>query len=164
MKTLYATAVALMLMLIAVPNADELATSPTAPTYTHFVYMFGHATFLHWFINAWSLLLLHNTFRWYRLLVSYLLAVLVSFVPCAEVVPQSLIGLSAITMFFFGLITPYLWQRNKSAVWMMIGILLAGFFIPHIAALLHITIFMLGLAYYYIERFIRNLFDFIREE
>ncbi len=164
MKTLYATTVTVLLLAIFIPNAQELATSPAAPLYTHFVYMFGHASFLHWFINAWSLILLHNTFRWYRLLTAYIVAVLVSFVPYVATQSQPLIGLSAITTFFFGLITPHLWQRNKTAVWMMIIILLAGIFMPHIAALLHIIMFLLGLVYYHVERFIRNLYNFIHEE
>ncbi len=163
MRTLYSTVAAVLLMAMFIPNAQELATSPVTPVYTHFVYMIGHATFLHWFINAWTFVLLHNTFRWYRLLVAYLLAVAVSFLPYVATVSQPLIGLSAITTFFFGFITPHLWRRNRSSVYIMAGILLVGIFLPHIAALLHIILYLLGIVYYRIEHFIRNLYNFISE-
>ena len=74
------TLIVCIFMAALIPNTDELAVSDNSPLYTHFVYILGHDGFLHYAINAWSLLVIHNLFRWYRVLTAYLFAVLVSFV------------------------------------------------------------------------------------
>ncbi len=134
-----------------------LATSPSAPLYTHFIYVFGHANLLHWLINAWACLVLHNVFRWYRLLVAYACAVGATFLPYVCTDAHPVLGLSSVTTFFFGVITPYLWRTNRMAVKMMLALLAIGIFLPHIAALLHIIAFATGYLYAHLEKAIRHI-------
>ena len=50
------------------------------------LYIFAHASIIHWLCNSWSLLVFHNLFRPSRLIVAYVLSVLVSFLPLSHVV------------------------------------------------------------------------------
>jgi len=163
MSRLYLVLAFCLLMATLIPLASVMAVSPSTPTYTHFVYMFGHANILHWLINAWSFLVLHNVLRWYRLLTAYLLSVTLSFLishfSCSSSAAPT-IGASVLTCFFFGFIAPWLWQRQKVAVLMMLLLILAGFFLSGFAAGYHLIMFISGLIASYIEHFIRSFITF----
>jgi len=165
MKRLYLTASACLLMACLIPVSPSLAVVPAASTAgSHFLYMFAHVSFLHWLINAWSLLVIHNLLRWHRLLTAYTLAVLLSYVPAAVPAdsPAGVLGLSVITTFFFGFLTPYYWRRNRSIPLMMIALILIGCFIPGVAAAFHVIPFTVGMAYWHIEGRVRSFLHFIR--
>lgn len=158
MKRLYLTLALCALMLALLPVAPALAVTPSAPFLAHLAYMFAHASVLHWIVNAWTLLVLHNTFRWYRCLAAYLLAVGASFVPCVMSRPS--LGASVFSCFFLGLITPHLWHSGKrSSVLMMAALLLLGFFLPGIAAGLHVALYLCGILFIRLERLARSLIE-----
>lgn len=162
MKRLYITLAACILMAFLIPFAPVLALRPVCggiSVTSHFLYMFAHASLLHWLVNTWSFLVLHNVLRWYRLLVAYLLAVAISFVPATVPAgsPAGVIGASVITTFFFGFIAPYYWHRNKSIPLMMAALIVIGCFLPNIAAAFHAVPFIVGIAYWYIERTLRSI-------
>lgn len=165
MKRLYVTAAACAIMAALIPFAPDMAVvldgslESIAP---HFLFPFGHANLLHWLINSWSLLVLHNVLRWYRFLLAYVLAVVLSFVvPYIISDSQPVIGLSVITTFFFGYITPYYWAHNKSVPLMMMALLVIGCFLPGITAVFHIVPYVVGVVYCHIERTIRSVYAFI---
>ena len=123
--------------------------------------MFGHAGLLHWAVNSWALLVLHNLFRQARLFVAYVLAVIASFVPsCSPYAATALqspsqhpvLGASVITCFFFGLLMPSLWRKDRLSACMTAALILIAFFIPGIAAFHHLLMFLSGIAWSYIER------------
>ena len=160
MTKLYITLIAAALLLPGIPLAPLVAVSEASPLYTHFVYMFGHANLLHWVINAWALLMLHNILHPSRLVVAYMLAVMITGIP--YVVPdvtsgsQGLVGLSVINCFFFGFILPHTIRTDKLSALMMTALMLVGFFIPGIAALPHVIMYVCGCAYFYIEGVIHS--------
>ena len=163
MKRLYLTLALCVLMLALMPVAPALAVSHLSPLTSHLFYMFAHANVLHWLINAWTLLVLHNTFRWYRCLAAYLLAVAASFVPCSVIISRPTMGASALSCFFLGLITPHLWHSGKrSSVLMMLALLLLGFFLPGIAAGLHVALYLCGLLFINLERVARSFIWFCK--
>ena len=151
MKRLFITVVTVLAMGFLIPLAPLLAVSDTSPVYTHFVYMFGHANFLHWLINGWALLVLHNLFRPYRLEATYIFAVLISFIPGISGDTDGLLGASVVTTFFFGFYTPHLWGADKLTALMTLAIILVGFLVPGIAAWPHLLMYLCGVGFFFIE-------------
>jgi len=166
----YLTLAAVIIMAALIPLAPHMAVPAAVPAMStavlspHLVYMFGHANLLHWAINAWALLVLHNLFRPSRLIAAYVLAVLISFLPhfsflishfsFSEALP--VLGASVITCFFFGFLTPYLWSKDRLSACMMASLIIIAFFIPGIAAIHHLLMYLFGLAWYHIERLTRS--------
>lgn len=160
---LYATALCCTAMLAAIPFAEIMAVTASAPIYTHFIYMFAHANIFHWLVNSWSLLVLHNAFRWYRCAAAYIIASAVSFVPFL-VAAKPTVGASVFTCFFLGYIAPHFWAtRQRSVVLITASVLALGLFLPGIAAALHITLYLAGIIFYYIERTIRSIHAYITQ-
>ncbi len=167
MKKLYLTALAVALMAPLIPLAPLLAVAPGSPGFTHWLYMLGHGNVLHWLVNGWTLLMLHNVFRWYRLLTAYLVAVAASFilplVPYTAVSPPSpVLGASVITAFFLGWVSPHYWQRDRLTACFIAAIIIAGFFIPGIAAAYHALPYALGILAVYAERAVRSFLNFAK--
>lgn len=152
------TIAACLLMAFAVPFADMLAVSHTTPPYTHFTYVFGHEGWLHYIINAWSLLVIHNLMRWYRVAAAYLFAVLLSFVALPA---QPMIGASTFTCFFFGFTAPWLWRKERLVLVMMVGLLLLTCFLPGFAGIPHVAAFSFGTIFSLSEGFIRRLHRYL---
>ena len=177
MTRFYATLAAIIIMAALIPLAPEMAVSHSVPTdMSHFVYMGGHANVLHWFINSWALLVLHNIFRLQRLIVAYVLAVIVSFIPPVTIslsleVPfvaissqqLPIIGASVITCFFFGMLNNHLWLSDRLTACLVVALLFIGFFIPSISAIHHVLMFLAGIAWFYIERLIRSFNTFTQD-
>lgn len=152
------TLIACIFMAALIPNTDELAVSDNSPLYTHFVYILGHDGFLHYAINAWSLLVMHNLFRWYRVLTAYLFAVLVSFVALPA---QPMVGASVFTCFFFGFTAPWLWHKERLLLCMTVGLLLLTCILPGFAGIPHVAAFAFGVVFSYLESFIRNIHHYL---
>ena len=170
MKKLYATFAACLIMAALIPAAQSLAVHPAVhPLGPHFLYMFAHANVCHWAVNSWALLVLHNVIKWHRLIAAYLLAVSISFIPhlssiCdAASVDRPVLGASVVTTFFFGLITPYYWQRNRTAVYMMLALIIISCLLPGFAALFHVIPFITGFLFIHIERTVRSFIAFTRD-
>lgn len=165
MKRLYITAVICIFMLPVIPFAPVLAVSASAPLYTHFTYMFAHASILHWLVNSWAFLMLHNTFRWYRCITAYACAVIASFIPATVPAgsPAGLLGASALTCFFIGFITPHFYlTRNRFNLALIAVTFILGFILPGIAALLHVIIFALGILMWFAESIAYSFLHFTR--
>ena len=175
MTKLYLTIAAIIVMAALIPLAPLMALPPVeeASLIRHFIYMFGHATILHWAVNAWALLVLHNLFRLSRLIAAYLLAVLISFLPhssflishfsfsVSEVEARPIIGASVITCFFFGMLASHLWRRGERlSPYMMAALIIIAFFIPGIAAMPHLLMFLAGIMSYHFERLLHSFIRF----
>ena len=153
MRTLYITIVIAILMAFIIPLHADMAVSQSSPIYSHFIYMFGHANFIHWAVNAGCLLMLHRLFYIHRLLTSWLASVALSFIYYPSL---PVLGASVIISFFMGLTTPWLYRRKRLAFWQMLIILLLGCFLPHIAGTYHLILFAIGFLYAKAEGFIRK--------
>lgn len=160
MTRFYATLTACLLMAILVPMADRMAVGRDTPPYTHLIYMAGHAGWLHWAVNAWSLLVLHNLFRWYRMLAAWLWAVGISFIHLPE---KPLIGASVITCFFIGFYLRRLWTKDRLTAAMTIGLLALTCLLPGFAAFAHVSATAAGLLFYHAEMEARKINDEMRK-
>ena len=154
MRRFHATIIVCLMMALLVPLADRLAVSHDTPTYTHYLYMTGHANWLHWTVNAWTLLVLHNLFRWYRVIAAYAFAVLMSYIMLP---PMPMVGASVFTCFFIGFAMPHLWTKSRLTVGMTAALLMLTCILPGFAGIQHVTASAFGLAFSYGEGFCRNL-------
>lgn len=154
MRTLYVTLIIVLLMALVIPLHASLAVSPSSPTYTHLVYMFGHANTVHWAINGWCLLMVHRLFRLHRLLASWLFSVALSFLYYPSL---PVLGASVIISFFMGFNAPWLYRSKRLAFWQMLALLCIGCLLPHIAGLYHLILFALGFVYAKAEYLVRDM-------
>lgn len=153
MRTLYITLFIILLMAFIIPLHADMAVSPSAPTYSHFVYMFGHANFIHYAVNAWCLLMVHRQFRFHRLFASWLASVVLSFLYYPSL---PVLGASVIISFFMGFAAPWLYRRKRLAFFQMLLLLLIGCLLPHIAGIYHLILFALGFVYAKAESFVHR--------
>lgn len=149
-----------LLMLIFVPFVDKFAVFVDTPLYTHFVYVFGHEGFLHYIINAWALLAMHNLYRWYRVLAAYAFAVLLSFIALPG---QPMVGASTFTCFFFGFSAPWLWRKERFLLILTIALLLMTCVLPGFAGIPHIAAFSFGTVFSLTEGYIRRLRHYLKD-
>ena len=144
MKSLYFTFSFCLIILPLIALRDRLACLPGALLYRHMLYMFAHASFIHWLCNTWSLLVFHNLFRPSRLITAYGLSVLVSFLPLSKL---PVLGMSVIVCFFLGLAARYLYRTNPIGMFLSLALLVGSCFLPGFAGLYHIAMFALGFFY-----------------
>ena len=154
MRTLYLTIIFVALMALAIPLHHSLAVSASSPLYTHFVYMFGHAGFIHWAVNSWCLVMLHHHFRAIRIVLAWLASVILSFIYYPSL---PVLGASVLISFFMGITAPWLYTYKRLAFLQMLFILAIGCFIPHIAGVYHLVLFTLGILYAKIEGIISSI-------
>lgn len=153
MRTLYITIFFIVMMAFIIPLHAFLAVSPSASIYSHFVYMFGHANFIHWAVNAWCILMIHRQFRLHRVLASWFSSVGLSFIYYPSL---PVLGASVIISFFMGLTAPWLYSRRRLAFWQMLILLVIGCLLPHIAGIYHLILFALGFLYAKVERLLHQ--------
>ena len=153
MRTLYITLLIILLMAFIIPLHASLAVSPSSPLYTHFVYMFGHANFIHLAVNAWCLLMVHRQFSFHRLLGSWLASVALSFLYYPSL---PVLGASVIISCFMGFTAPWLYRRKRLAFCQMLLLLVIGCLLPHIAGIYHLILFALGFIYAKAESFVHR--------
>ena len=122
--------------------------------------MLGHAGWLHWLVNAWTLLVLHNLMCWYRVLAAYILAVGVSYFLLPA---QPMVGLSVFNCFFIGFAAPWLWKRNRPALLMTVGLLLLTCVMSSFAGVQHVVSFLSGAVFSMCESYIRSIRDYIKK-
>lgn len=154
MRTLYITIIVAILMAFIIPLHADMAVSPSASIYSHFIYMFGHAGFIHWVVNAWCLLMVHRQFLPHRVLASYIASVVLSFLYYPSL---PVLGASVIISFFMGFTAPWLYRRKRLAFYQMIILLGIGCLLPHIAGAYHLILFAIGFLYAKIERLFRQV-------
>lgn len=147
-------------MALIVPLTDLLAVSRTSPLYTHFLYIVGHDGYLHYIINAWSLLVMHNLFRWYRVSSAYIFAVLLSFVALPD---RPMVGASVFTCFFFGFTAPWLWRKERTLLLLTVGLLLLTCVLPGFAGIPHVAAFAFGVVFSFVELYINLLRHYLKK-
>jgi hypothetical protein len=152
------TILACLLMLLAVPFTEQLAVANGTPLHTHLLYVVGHDGYLHYLVNAWSLLVMHNLFRWYRALSAYLFAVLLSFIALPD---QPMVGASVFTCFFFGFTAPWLWVRERLVLILTIGLLLLTCVLPGFAGIPHVASFSFGVLFSFGESYVRRIRQYL---
>ncbi len=148
-----------LIMALLVPLTDVLAVSYDTPLYTHFLYIVGHDGYLHYIINAWSLLVMHNLFRWYRVLVAYAFAVLLSFIALPA---QPMVGASVFTCFFFGFTAPWLWRKERMLLILTVGLLLMTCVLPGFAGIPHVAAYAFGTCFSYGEFYVNRIRHYLR--
>lgn len=149
-----------VIMAFVVPIPGLFAVSETSPAYTHFIYMLGHAGWIHYLINIWTLLVLHNLLRWYRVIVAYGWAVLESYVLLPD---QPMVGLSVFNCVFIGFVAPWLWRRDRLTVLLTIVLLLLTCVVSGLAGIQHVASFCFGVVFCLAEGKIRSLCNYIRD-
>lgn len=158
MKNLYITFSFCLIILPLILLRDRLACMPGAPLYRHMLYMFAHASAIHWLCNTWSLLVFHNLFRPSRLITAYSLSFLVSFLPLSKL---PVLGLSVVVCFFLGLAARYLYSTNPIGMFLSLVLLVGSCFLPGFAGLYHIVMFVLGFLYLSVECFFKRISNYI---
>ena len=143
-----------VLLLGLIPFASKMAVYKHSPIYTHFIYMFAHANIIHWAVNAWCILVMNNLFTNKRLLVSYIFAIVLSFLYQPKL---PVLGMSIIISFFIGFMTFWLYKKHRLVFWQTLILMSIGFFIPNIAALYHLFAFLFGVIYNRIEYLIADI-------
>ena len=155
MKQFTFSIAAALLTLPAILLNEHLAVSPTTPTYTHLIYMFAHANILHWAINAYALIVMHKFCTPAALTAAYICAVAISFLP---IYTQPTLGMSVMIYF---LIAKIITQRKNKAIILPIAIfIVAGFFLPNIAAAFHLAAISCGTIYFIAEKNIKSFIQF----
>lgn len=157
MKRLVSTIIFCFALLPLIPLKTHIACSSSTPLYTHFVYMFGHASFLHWLVNSWSLLVLHNLFRPARLITAYTLSVAISFLPPMGSVGQGVIGMSVMVCFFIGFLARYIYSRSRLSFLATVALMALTCVLPGFAGAFHIIMFVMGFLYFHLEGFLIRL-------
>ncbi len=148
MTKIYCILALIAVMAPIIQVAPFFAVSPDSPVYTHFTYMFAHANWIHLFVNAWGLLFLHNLYTWVRVIVAYASAVVLSFFYYPEL---PVLGASVFITFFTGFMIFWLYKRHRLGFWQVIALLIIGCFVPHIASVYHIIMFLAGIIYNRLE-------------
>ena len=160
MKSLFITFAFSLLILPLILLRDSFACLPVSPLYRHMLYIFAHASIIHWLCNSWSLLVFHNLFRPSRLIVAYVLSVLVSFLPLSKL---PVLGLSVVVCFFFGFAARYLYLKNRLGMFLTLALLVGSCFLPGFAGLYHIIMFIFGFLYYPVEGLLRRIGNYVNE-
>ena len=148
-----------ILMALVIPYTDRLAVSDISPWYTHYLYIIGHASWLHYAVNAWSLLVMHNLFCWYRVLASYLSAIVISYTLLPA---QPMVGASVITCFFFGFYSLYMWRKDKLGVVMTLALLVLTCILPGFAGIPHVAAYTLGFCFSFAERKVWHMVAYLK--
>ena len=159
MRKLYITLILGTLCLPLNAIKELCACSASSPLYTHFVYMFSHASFLHWACNMWSLLVLHNLFRIPRLITAYLLAVAISFIPTSKPV----LGLSVIVCFFMGYMAQHLWNKSHLGLCLTVASIWLSCILPGFAGIYHVFMFVFGCLYWQLLKLYCRIKDYGRD-
>lgn len=157
MTKFYITLAFCLLLIPFIAHTAWFAVGVSKPLYTHFVYMFGHSGWLHWTVNAWSLLMLHNVIKWYRLLAAYALSVLLSFIYLPSL---PVVGLSVVVVFLLGMAATQIWYRDRWALGLTVGLLFIGCFLPGFAGVYHVVMFALGYAFFRLECLVRRFVNY----
>lgn len=126
------------LMAAAVPFPEVFATAGGLRNWHNLVFMFGHAGLLHYLLNGLAWLLLWKVVTPGRTLTAWSLSAL-----CAAIIPlpEPTIGWSPIIYYYLGLCLAHMPRADR---WKLILLTLAGFFMPHIAAGMHLALLTTG--------------------
>lgn len=135
--------VALYLLLAPLIGCGTLAVSTSSPWWTHLTYMLGHANVLHYGMNFVGWVLMWPILTPARTVTAILLAALL---PATDV---PVLGWSVVLYYYLGLC---LGSMPKGDRIRMLLCVLAGFFIPWIAAWHHAAMLAAGWLIRKVER------------
>lgn len=166
MKRFKALILLSILMLFLLPFSPHMAVHyPLSPITHHpspFIYMFAHANVFHLLINTWSLLVLHRYATRTSLIMAYICAVLIAFIPPISLFSylaptylaprQGLLGFSVIVCFLLGTVP----RRSVGRLFMAMLPFLLGFLVPGMAALHHILMLLAGFLYAHVLSLVRS--------
>lgn len=127
-----------LFMALAVPFPDYFAAGHGTPPINHWIYMFGHAGWLHYLLNGLGWLMMWKIATPARTLTAYLLGVVAVYV---LPLPEAVLGWSAILYYYLGLCLAYMPPGRRSRV---LALTCIGFLIPHIAASIHLFMLAAG--------------------
>lgn len=137
------------MQLLRILDASDFGFTKSSPWYTHFTYMFFHASIFHLIINLISIdFLIKFADKYFKssVYVSFIAAFVLSFFAGMD---DPTIGVSGVIYFLFG---SYLANINKARYWaggiLFIFINIATFLIAHKTnTVLHISCFIAGTTY-----------------
>lgn len=120
-----------------------LAVSDVSPWWTHFTYMLGHASWMHYCLNGIGWTLMRPILTPARTMVAYLLA---AAIPATS---TPVLGWSVIIYYYLGLCLATMRTGDKIRIVLLVS---AGFFIPWIAAWHHAVMLAAGWLIRKVER------------
>lgn len=112
-----------------------LAVSDTSPWWTHFTYMLGHASFVHYLLNGIGWTLMRPILTPARTLTAFLIA---SAIPAGSV---PVLGWSVILYYYMGLCLSSMPRGARIRLLLLVSV---GFFVPWIASWHHATMLAAG--------------------
>jgi len=139
-------------LLLLLPLSQHMAVGSDTPIYTHYIYMFAHAGWLHWALNGFAWALLWKIITPARTLVAYLFSVLVSFLLPGIGAATNVIGWSVIIFWYWGFLLPGMMKERRLR---FLALVAGSFFIPGIAASWHFAMLVAG----YVSRKIYNVWQ-----
>ncbi len=127
-----------LLMGIAVPYPELMAAGPGTEAWKNWIYMFGHAGWLHYTLNGIGWLMMWKIATVRRTLTAYALSVCAAYwLPHSE----QLLGWSTVICYYLGLCFAYMPKQQR---YRLVAVMVIGLFIPHIAASLHLIMLASG--------------------
>ena len=129
-------------------NPQTIGFSASSPWWTHFVYMFFHANWLHLIMNIWAFYFVCKNLSIGTLLSGYLCSVAFSFLIQSQ---TPTVGFSSVIFYLLGII--YARVRNWKNWLIMIVIFMLGFCRASINGTLHLLCFLYPIMYFEIEKF-----------
>ena len=161
LRLIIATAL-IILMAGLMHLAPVMAYGPGTASYTHWVYMFAHGSWLHWAVNSYMLLLFHHVMHAHRTIAAYIASVLVTYIYTPDI---PVVGISTMILFIVGYMIPYKIRKYGIATLAILAIiLLVGMIVQEFAGAYHLMCTALGLIYYYAEGFVRRTYDYVTND
>lgn len=136
-------AVAYLLIAPLVLVGKHLAVSDDSEWWTHVTYMFGHAGWLHYFMNGMGWIMMHKIATPARTLTAIAIAAVI---PATEI---PTLGWSVVLYYYMGLCLGGMPSGDKLRMLLLLGI---GFFVPWIAAQHHAAMLFAGWLMRKVER------------
>lgn len=125
-------------MAFLVPHHESIAACNGMEEYRNWIYMFGHAGWLHYALNGIGWLMMREIATPARTIAAYLISVsAIYFIPCEEPV----LGWSTVIFFYTGMRMAHMPRKRIMRIILVTAI---SFFIPHIAAMIHLYMLVAG--------------------
>lgn len=125
-------------MAVLIPYHKYIAAGQGMEEYRNWIYMFGHAGWIHYIINGIGWLMMWKIATPARTITAYTLSV-----TAAYIIPyrEPVLGWSTIIFFYTGMCMVHKSRKNVLKIILISGI---SFLIPHIAALMHLYMLIAG--------------------
>lgn len=125
------------LMALLIPYHEKMAANGMEE-YRNWIYMFAHAGWLHYTLNGIGWLMMWKIATPARTVTAYVFAVMAAYIiSCKEPV----LGWSTVIFFYTGMCIAHMPKKRIAKIILVTAI---SFFIPHIAALMHLYMLVAG--------------------